>query len=80
MKVLVTAKVSSDMRQEMYEIVLDGVHKFSVLTDEDAPDSNRLGHPNLEDIYDLPALLRKAYEAGKRNEEFVVEYEVEETN
>lgn len=80
MKVLVTAKVSSDMRQEMLEIVLDDVHKFSVMTDEDLPEENRLGHSNLEDVYDIPALLRKAYEAGKRNEKFVVEYETEETN
>ncbi|UUV47000.1 hypothetical protein [Bacillus phage vB_BanS-Thrax5] len=79
MKVLVTAKVSSDMRQEMFEIVLDGVHKFSVQTDEDSPELNRLGNSSLEDVYDIPTLLRKAYEAGKRNEEFVVEYESEET-
>lgn len=79
MKVLVTEKISSDMRQAMFEIVLDNVHKFSVHTDEDLPDSNHLGSTNLEDIYDIPALLRKAYEAGKRNEEFTVEYEREET-
>lgn len=78
MKVFVTQKVSRDMRQEMLEIVLDGIHKFSLLTDEDSPESNRLGNPNLEDVYDIPTLLRKAYEAGKRNEEFVVEYESEE--
>ncbi|UGO51044.1 hypothetical protein PQE70_gp191 [Bacillus phage vB_BanS_Nate] len=78
MKVLVTAKVSDDLRQEMLEIVLDDAVKFSLLTDEDSPESNRLGSPNLEDVYDIPVLLLKAYEAGKRGEEFTVEYEREE--
>lgn len=74
MKVLVTSKVSSDMRQEMFEIVLDDVHKFSVQTNEDTPEENRLGYPNLEDVFNIPSLLQKAYLAGKNGETFKVEY------
>jgi len=77
MKVLVTAKVSDDMRQQMLEIVLDGVTKFSVHSDEQYPEDNRLSD-NFEDCYDIPELLLKAYEAGKRGEDFTVEYVREE--
>ncbi|AGI11910.1 hypothetical protein PQE71_gp178 [Bacillus phage Izhevsk] len=77
MKVLVTAKVSNDMRQQMLEIIIDNVTKFSVHSDEQYPEDNRLSD-NFEDCYDIPALLRKAWEAGKNGEDFKVEYVREE--
>lgn len=77
MRVVVTREKSDDYTYEALEIVIDGKHKFSVHHSEDTPEDNTL-YRNFSDCYDIPALLRKAYEAGKRGEKFELEYEEDE--
>lgn len=72
MRVVITEQVSDDFEFEMLEIVIDDTTKFSVCSG-DSPEDNTLSR-NFSDCYDIPALLKKAYEAGKRGEKFLVEY------
>ncbi|QOV08276.1 hypothetical protein Kirov_77 [Bacillus phage Kirov] len=73
MKVVVTELVSEDFDYEMLEIVIDDTTKFKVDNADDSPEDNTLSR-NFSDCYDIPALLKKAWEAGKRGEEFNLYY------
>lgn len=73
MRVIVTHERSDDYMYEGLEIVIDDTYKFSVSHSEDSPEDNNL-HRNFADCYDIPNMLRKAYDAGKRGEEFDIEY------
>lgn len=72
MKVIVTREISEDYETESLEIVIDYHTKFSVCS-SDSSEDNTLSR-NFSDCYDIPSLLRKAYEAGKNGESFDVEY------
>lgn len=72
MKVTVLRTVSDDYTYEGLEITLDGKIKFHVYSSE-SPEDNTLSR-NFADCFDIPALLRKAWEAGQRGEKFEVEY------
>jgi hypothetical protein len=73
MRVVVTEFTSEDYEYEMLEIVLDETTKFKVSCNTDSMEDNMLSR-NFSDCYDIPTLLRKAYEAGKNGEDFTVEY------
>lgn len=72
MKVTVVETISDDFTYESLEITLDGKTKFHVYSN-DAPEDNTLSR-NFADCYDIPELLRKAWEAGRNGEKFEVEY------
>lgn len=73
MRVVVLEESSEDMMFNSLQIVINDNIKFAVHSSEDSPEDNTL-HRNFSDCYDIPALLRKAYEAGKNGEDFTVEY------
>lgn len=73
MKVTVREFANEDYTYNSLEIVIDEGTKFHVHSSEDTPEDNNL-YRNFSDCYDIPHLLRKAYEAGKRGEEFEIEY------
>jgi len=73
MRVVVTEHISDDYEYEMLEITIDDTTKFKVEASTDSMEDNFLSR-NFSDCYDIPALLKKAYEAGKRNESFTIEY------
>ena len=52
------------------DIVVDGESVFSVGDGE--PEDNSLSR-NFNDCYNIVALMRRAFEAGKRGEEFIFE-------
>lgn len=73
MKVVVTELVSDDFEYEMLEIVIDDTTKFKVDCATDSPEDNFLSR-NFADCYDIPALLEKAWLAGKNGEDFKLYY------
>lgn len=73
MRVVITEHISDDFEYEMLEITIDDSTKFKVESSTDSPEDNFLSR-NFSDCYDIPALLKKAYEAGQRNEGFSIEY------
>jgi hypothetical protein len=73
MRLVVTELIDFEDGYEELEIVINNTTKFKV-GNYDSPEDNTLSR-NFSDCYDIPELLRKAYEAGKNGEEFVVEYE-----
>ena len=56
------------------EIHVDGQEVVSAYPLYECPEDATLER-NLNFVYDIPDLMRKAYEAGKRDEEFIVEEE-----
>lgn len=74
MKVVVKTYESEDMMYNSLEIVIDKAINFKVESSEDSPEDNTL-HRNFQDCYDIPALLKKAYEAGRNGEKFELHYE-----
>lgn len=77
MKVTVITTISDDFTYESLEITLDESIKFHVFSDANLPEDNTLSC-NFADCFDIPELLRKAWEAGRRGEEFEIEYVGEE--
>jgi len=73
MKVVVTELVSDDFEYEMLEIVIDDTTKFKVDCATDSMEDNFLSR-NFSDCYDIPALLEKAWLAGKNGEDFKLYY------
>lgn len=71
MRVVVTSEIGEDYEYENLEIVIDDKFKFSVCNSNDSMEDATLSR-NFADCHDIPALLRKAYEAGKNGEEFTV--------
>ena len=72
MKVIVTERVDFEWGYEELEIVINDNTKFKVGS-YDAPEDNTLSR-NFSDCYDIPELLRKAYDAGRNGEKFEIEY------
>lgn len=77
MRITVLETISDDRTYESLEIALDEKTKFHVCS-SDSPEDNTLSR-NFSDCYDIPELLRKAYEAGRNGEEFELEYVIDET-
>lgn len=77
MKIIVIHEQSDDYTYGGLEIVIDDTYKFSVYHSEDMPEDNTL-YRNFADCFDIPEMLKMAYEAGKRNEPFIIEYYGEE--
>ena len=73
MRLLVTREHSEDYDYESLEIVIDGKSKFKVSNSADAMEDATLSR-DFEDCHNIPALLRKAFEAGKNGEDFEIEY------
>lgn len=73
MRVVVTEHISDDYEYEMLEITIDDTTKFKVESSTDSMEDNFLSR-NFSDCYDIPALLRKAHEAGLRGETLTIEY------
>lgn len=78
MRVVVIKEQDEFGEYESLEIVIDDNTKFSVCH-TDSPEDNVL-YRNFSDCYDIPDLLRKAYNAGKNGEDFEVVYEEEDEN
>lgn len=77
MRVVVVKEIDEEYGEfESLEITINDTTNFSV-HNSDSPEDNTLSR-NFSDCYDIPNLLRMAYQAGKNNEEFVVEYEGDE--
>lgn len=72
MKVIVTHTMEDFGMFESLDIVIDETTKFRVYH-SDSPEDNNLSR-NFADCHDIPELLMKAFEAGKRGEEFEIEY------
>jgi len=53
-------------------ITIDGVSVFSVQADPECPEDFSF-YRNLNDCFSIPALMKKAYEAGVRGEPFEAE-------
>ncbi|MFS0905836.1 hypothetical protein AB3N02_22695 [Priestia aryabhattai] len=77
MKVVIKTYESEDMMYNSLEITIDKAIKFKVESSEDSPEDNTL-HRNFSDCYEIPALLKKAYEAGKNGDKFEIHYEDDE--
>ena len=61
---------------QLYALEIDGKEKFEVYDGE--PEDNNLSR-NFNGIYNIPKLMKLAYEAGKNGEEFnVIEEQVDE--
>lgn len=60
-----------------FKIIVDGEQRASFFDGE--PEDNTLSR-NFNDVYSIPDLMKMAWEAGKNNEEFVVEVEEVETH
>ncbi len=73
MRIVVTSIQSDDYTYEGLEIVIDDTYKFAVSHSDDTPEDNNLSR-NFADCYDIPNMLKKAYEAGLKKEEFKIEY------
>lgn len=56
---------------ESFEISIDGRTKFYMGVASDCPEDHTFGR-DLSDVFDIPALLQLAYDAGTRGEEFVI--------
>lgn len=76
MRIVVTEEFSDDYTYESLEIVIDNKAKFHVYS-SDSPEDNTLSR-NFSDCYDIPALLKKAYEAGKKGEKLEIIYNEED--
>lgn len=62
--------------RDKVQICMDGKEAFNVMDDE--PEDSNLSR-SFSDVYEIPDLLEKAYNAGKNGEELKIEYkEVEE--
>jgi hypothetical protein len=70
-KVVITREGNHE--EESLEIVIDDIKKFRVHNSNEDLEANTLSE-NFEDCYDIPALLRYAYEAGKRGDKFQLVY------
>lgn len=55
--------------RDMVEIYVDGEKVFSVQDDE--PEDSNLSRA-FSDCYNIDSLMKMAYEAGKRGEEFII--------
>jgi hypothetical protein len=66
------AKEKNDYRDE-YHIFIDGVEEISA-NDYGEPEDNSLRR-DLNFVYSIVPLIKRAYEAGKNGEEFVIEKE-----
>lgn len=73
MRVVVAHECSDDFTYEALEIVIDDTYNFSVYHSDDSPEDNTL-YRNFSDCFDIPNMLQRAYEAGRRGEPFEVEY------
>lgn len=73
MRVVVTHERSDDYMYAGLEIVIDDTYKFSVHHSEDSPEDNTLDR-SFADCFDIPSMLKRAYEAGKNGEELEIEY------
>lgn len=73
----VTVVKSEDTRdyRNLLEIFVNDEQEFYAVDGE--PEDNTLCR-NFNDCYSIPALMRAAYEAGKRGEEFVLEEKTED--
>ena len=72
MRVIVTEEEDEYGEFASLSIEIDDKTKFSVYH-SDSPEDNNLFR-NFSDCYDIPSLLRKAWQAGKNGEEFEIEY------
>jgi len=77
MKIIVNETNSSDGYYESLEIIIDDVTKFYVHSDVDSQEDNVLSR-NFSDCYDIPTLLKKAYDAGVKGEDFDIDFSIEE--
>lgn len=76
MKVKITVTVTNEYRQ-FYEIEIDGTQVFSVGDGE--PEDSNLSR-DFNDVFAIPDLMRRVYEAGQQGEELFFEHEdVDET-
>lgn len=66
---LTTTNTQNDDYETTFEIAVDGKIEFSV--SEGSPEDNSLGR-NFSDCFNIPDLMRMAYDAGRRGEEFTV--------
>lgn len=73
MRVVVTHERSDDFLYEGLEIVIDGTYNFNVYNNHYTPEDNNLER-NFSDCFDIPDMLRKAYEAGKNGEKLEIVY------
>jgi len=78
MRVTVLRENSCNGLHEVLEITINDATKFSVHNSE-FPEDNTLSE-NFSDCYDIPEILRMAWEAGKKGESFTIEYEEGETD
>lgn len=80
MKVLVITRSEEEVERcdyrDAYEIKINGKRVFKARDGE--PEDNSLGR-DFSDIYNIPDLMKIAYEAGKNGEEFEIEYEETDT-
>lgn len=67
------ASLKDNEYQDIYTILVDGDEKISA-SDYGEPEDNSLGR-DLNFVYDIVPLMKQAYEAGKRGEEFEIERE-----
>jgi hypothetical protein len=70
MKIIARTRTLRDDYRQSFEIEVDG--KIALSFTDGEPEDNCLGR-NFNDCYSIPDLLKKVWEAGKRQEEFVVE-------
>jgi hypothetical protein len=75
MKIRVIHSVSRWSEEPHVEIEVDGSEVVSIGSFCECPEDATL-YRDLGFVYDIPKLMKEAYEAGKRGEEF----EIEETN
>lgn len=73
MRIVAIHERSDDFRYEALEITINDVYKFSVYHSEDTPEDNTL-YRNFSDCFDIPNMLKLAYEAGRRNEKLEIKY------
>lgn len=71
MKIVVTERKADDYGEgEMFRMDVDGKHCFTAGRGE--PEDNYLDR-DLNFVYEIAPLMKKAWEAGKKGEEFTVE-------
>ena len=73
MVITVIKERSDDYMYEGLEISIDDNYVFSGHHSEDSPEDNSL-HRNFSDCYDIPDMLRRAYNAGVNGESFDIEF------
>ena len=66
-----TDEAASERYGDVMAIHIDGKKEFEVYDGE--PEDNNL-YRNFSDCFSIPDLIRKAYEAGKKGEEFDITY------